>query len=249
MIVAKNFLELVDDGFIFAEIFQVAFAQRLDADLIGAGLVVKDNIAQKFFLVTFAPNFETFGDGVRVAINFFAAKDACRLKFQFAVEVGGIKHEPLTAVFLLPIGKELPAVLFHVGEFVLVFRAESFAFDYKNDFAVLRNANICAAALLRVTELPIFFKLNVFGLVALIEQTIDAFKDDEIFFVGFVEEIISVASFDLRGIRKFFRVKVGTHDDAVGKSFFKKITALGEVHGFECSRKIFFREQVISSLS
>ena len=101
----QNFLERINKARV-VENFKVAFTQGLRTDLIGNGFVVKDNVVQKIFFVTLAPNLETFGNGRRTAIKFFAARNACRLKSQFpVVKVGRVKHEPLTTLLLLPIGK------------------------------------------------------------------------------------------------------------------------------------------------
>ena len=71
MIVAKNFLETINK-FIVLKLLKVAFAQRFGSDLISNGFIMKDNIAEKFFIATFAPNFKAFFDGVRVAIDIYS---------------------------------------------------------------------------------------------------------------------------------------------------------------------------------
>ena len=74
---AENFLEFIDDGFIFAEIFQIAFAERFDADFISNSFVIKDNVTKKFFFVSFRPNFKAFFDSMSVAVKILTAGDAC----------------------------------------------------------------------------------------------------------------------------------------------------------------------------
>ena len=130
--------------------------------------------------------------------------------------------------------------MFHVIKFVIIFRAGSFAFDYKKRPAIRRNANIGASALGQMTELPKFFKLNIGGIITLIKQTIDALKDNEIFSVRFVIKIISVTTFNLRGVIKFFICGINFHCHAVSEIFFINIAAFGKVHNLKGGGEIFF---------
>ena len=83
----------------------------------------------------------------------------------------------------------------------------------------MSDANIRATAFRFVTEMPSFFKRNVFRLVTFVEQSINTFKDDKIFFVRRIYDVVPVTIFDLRRIKKFLRVEVGFHRNIFGKLF------------------------------
>ena len=115
---------------------------------------MKDYVVKEKFVETFAPDIETFGDALSFGVKFRVAVNAFGVKIQraiFFVESRSVQHEPPAALFLLPIRKKLPAVGKHVVDFVFEFVAESLALDDKQNFSVMRNANVGAPAFGRMT--------------------------------------------------------------------------------------------------
>ena len=82
------------------------------------------------------------------------------------------------------------------------------------------------------------------GIIAFIEQTIDAFKDNEVFAVRFIEKNVSIATFNLNWVKKLSRSQISLHNDVRSENFLKKSVEVGEIHFEQGILEIFFIHEV-----